>query len=508
MANTVKFKRSSTPGAAPGTGDFALGEIAINTHDQVVFVRSNNGSDTVSAFYPHNALSAFDAVVDGVASLPGRYENIADAVNNGKTRILVLGSNSSPAAVGGESSITIANPVLIVLHAGTTTINGSLYTNSKSICFSFTSSDAQITFVPQSGKKCIQSNSAGALSLVPVIFSGPGRVNVSSSNSGSSLVGNVVAHIDGGLNIYAGSANNTGLNLVAKSSVRDFTLHAGAGSTSALVTEKGAEADSFHIEILSAASISQLIVNAGEVSNFQVFGGGSYSLDNAGIMRTITHSASSPSTCQFIRPTADEAYFDGMDFGGFDMDPAGRTGVRLSNCKNIRDVAASAVYHKFMFDNCEILGTSTNFIGTGHKFTNCTFTTLTIGNASFSGQTSDFYFINCDATNFSVVNFVGDMKISACSDNIVYWVSKTANYQAAGNELVIADATSGPITITAPASAGKGQEFNVKCIGNLTNTVTIAPPASQTIDGAANYAASPMQAFSFKFDGVSDWLSM
>jgi len=47
MAQTVKLKRSATEGAAPSTSDLALGEVAINTYDGKVYIKKNDGSDSI-----------------------------------------------------------------------------------------------------------------------------------------------------------------------------------------------------------------------------------------------------------------------------------------------------------------------------------------------------------------------------------------------------------------------------------------------------------------------------
>ena len=39
MAQTIKLKRSSSAGAIPGTGDLALGEVAINTADGRMYMK-------------------------------------------------------------------------------------------------------------------------------------------------------------------------------------------------------------------------------------------------------------------------------------------------------------------------------------------------------------------------------------------------------------------------------------------------------------------------------------
>jgi hypothetical protein len=47
MAQTIKLKRSSTEGAIPATSALALGEVAINTYDGKMYIKKNDGSDSV-----------------------------------------------------------------------------------------------------------------------------------------------------------------------------------------------------------------------------------------------------------------------------------------------------------------------------------------------------------------------------------------------------------------------------------------------------------------------------
>ena len=47
MANTIILKRSATPGKVPTTGQLALGEIAINTHDGLLYIKKDNGTPSV-----------------------------------------------------------------------------------------------------------------------------------------------------------------------------------------------------------------------------------------------------------------------------------------------------------------------------------------------------------------------------------------------------------------------------------------------------------------------------
>ena len=47
MANTIILKRSATPGKVPTTSQLALGEIAINTHDGLIYIKKDDGTPSV-----------------------------------------------------------------------------------------------------------------------------------------------------------------------------------------------------------------------------------------------------------------------------------------------------------------------------------------------------------------------------------------------------------------------------------------------------------------------------
>ena len=47
MANLIKIKRSDVPGKVPTTTDLELGELAVNTYDGKLFIKKNDGSDSI-----------------------------------------------------------------------------------------------------------------------------------------------------------------------------------------------------------------------------------------------------------------------------------------------------------------------------------------------------------------------------------------------------------------------------------------------------------------------------
>ena len=53
MAQTIKLKRSSTGANVPATGDLALGEMAINTNDGLMFIKKDvSGTESICTFHP------------------------------------------------------------------------------------------------------------------------------------------------------------------------------------------------------------------------------------------------------------------------------------------------------------------------------------------------------------------------------------------------------------------------------------------------------------------------
>ena len=47
MAQTIQLKRSASSGAEPSTSDLALGELGLYTYDGKIFMKKNDGSDSI-----------------------------------------------------------------------------------------------------------------------------------------------------------------------------------------------------------------------------------------------------------------------------------------------------------------------------------------------------------------------------------------------------------------------------------------------------------------------------
>ena len=99
---------------------------------------------------------------------------------------------------------------------------------------------------------------------------------------------------------------------------------------------------------------------------------------------------------------------------------------------------------------------------------------------------------------------------NAKPSSITTLTSKTANYTATiFDEVVLADATSGNVTISLPTSVGNGgKNFKVKKVDASANTVTVDPNSSQTIDGAATKVLSSQYAFINIVSDSNNWFEI
>lgn len=77
MAQTIKLKRSSTTGNVPTTSQLALGEMAINTYDGLVFIKKNDGSDAIVRINDRNT----DDLSEGSTNLYFTNQRARDAID-------------------------------------------------------------------------------------------------------------------------------------------------------------------------------------------------------------------------------------------------------------------------------------------------------------------------------------------------------------------------------------------------------------------------------------------
>ena len=105
MAQTIKLKRSSVSGNTPGTSDLELGEVAINTYDGKMFIKKNDGSDSIVEIGGGGSGTVTEAFK--TIAVSGQSSVIADAATD--TLTLVAGSNMTITTNQAGDSITFAS---------------------------------------------------------------------------------------------------------------------------------------------------------------------------------------------------------------------------------------------------------------------------------------------------------------------------------------------------------------------------------------------------------------
>ena len=104
MAQTIKLKRSSVSGNTPSTSDLELGEVAINTHDGKMFIKKNDGSDSIVEIGGSSGTvtDAFKTI-----AVSGQTSVVADSATD--TLTFVAGTNMTITTNAGGDTITFAS---------------------------------------------------------------------------------------------------------------------------------------------------------------------------------------------------------------------------------------------------------------------------------------------------------------------------------------------------------------------------------------------------------------
>ena len=81
MAQTIKLKRSATQGAVPNTSQLELGEIALNTYDGKLYIKKDDGTESIVDVTSGGAAST-DELPEGIVNFYYTDERVDDRVND------------------------------------------------------------------------------------------------------------------------------------------------------------------------------------------------------------------------------------------------------------------------------------------------------------------------------------------------------------------------------------------------------------------------------------------
>jgi hypothetical protein len=103
--NTIKLKRSNVQSNVPSLGDLTLGELAVNTFDGKIFIKKNDGSDSL------------ETIVTTHAQITGSIE-LTSAVTSSFQLIQNTNGSSNDMLtirVGGEDRVTVNSKGTLII---------------------------------------------------------------------------------------------------------------------------------------------------------------------------------------------------------------------------------------------------------------------------------------------------------------------------------------------------------------------------------------------------------
>ena len=155
MAQTIKLKRSSVSGNTPSTSDLELGEVAINTYDGKMFIKKNDGSDSIVEIGGSSGTvtEAFKTI-----AVSGQNNVVADSATD--TLTLVAGSNMTITTNQSGDTITFASSG----GGGSQNLFSTFAVSGQNNVVADSTTDT-LTFVAGSGITLTTDNSADSITI-------------------------------------------------------------------------------------------------------------------------------------------------------------------------------------------------------------------------------------------------------------------------------------------------------------------------------------------------------
>jgi hypothetical protein len=110
MANIVKLKRSAVASAVPTTAQLDLGELAINTFDGKLFLKRNNGTETIVEI----GAGGGGGGGAGNAFVTIQSESGSTTANSTTDTLTIIGDSSIDTSISGDT-LTIKSSLGLTL---------------------------------------------------------------------------------------------------------------------------------------------------------------------------------------------------------------------------------------------------------------------------------------------------------------------------------------------------------------------------------------------------------
>ena len=201
MAQTIKLKRSATEGKVPSTGNLSLGEIAINTYDGRIFLKKNDGSDSIQHIIVTNSVTTGSINLNGsfTASNGILVSNdiMPDTDNtlslgsstirfqlNGGTPVTVSGTGTANTITRFQSATTVEDSNIVSSDTATT----FTHSNNGNTIFTVSGSNGELLTITDSNTgNLLEVNDASGIDVFTV--SATGDVSASGAITASGITG-------------------------------------------------------------------------------------------------------------------------------------------------------------------------------------------------------------------------------------------------------------------------------------------------------------------------------
>ena len=352
MAQTIKLKRSSVSGNTPGTSDLELGEVAINTYDGKMFIKKNDGSDSIVEIggTSGTVTEAFKTI-----SVSGQSDVVADSATD--TLTLVAGSNMTLTTNASGDTITFASSG----GGGSQNLFSTFAVSGQNNVVADSTTDT-LTFVAGSGITLTTDSSADSITIAATASA----ITVQDEGSALSTAATTLNFVGAGV-----TATGTG-------ATKTITIPGGSGSSFGTIAVSGqgsvvADQANDTLTLVAGSNVTLTTSASGDSVTIASSGSGSGSVDAGASITEFKYDVSS-STTSFSGSDANSntlAYTAGalqVYLNGILLDPA--TDYTASNGTTVvlTDAAVSGDDLQIIAFNRKILNANTTintFTGDG-----------------------------------------------------------------------------------------------------------------------------------------------
>ena len=316
MSTVIKVKRSETASSVPTTSDLAVGEIAVNTADQKIYVRASGGVVEVANVVAGGGSGDITEVLTATGSglTGGSTAGSANLAINVDDSSLQISGNTLQVKASGVTNAMLANSG-VTINSQSLSLGGALtldsdnigegstnlyYTNERvddrisalvqnGTGLSWTYNDALNTFTPAVSLSSFDTDnlSEGSTNL----YHTSGRVN-------TLIDTRVTKTFVDNLNVVAASATGNAATATALASAQNFSLTGDV--TASAVSFDGSGAVQLTTDI-AANSITPTELNVTDAA-------GALQSDGAGNLSFGTVSASFSAIGEHVLPSVDDTY--------------------------------------------------------------------------------------------------------------------------------------------------------------------------------------------------------